>query len=367
MGKAAQPRVPRGTPRADVYLDHLRKAPPYDVAKLTHADLVNYALFWYTFDDDRKAVEAIRRLLAEKPDHPDLPELALTCFVAPLRGGFDPDVAEKLTDVLARTDALSKAIDAAKAELADPEDGEHQLTVRARIAELQKLKRDLPLHRAHVLAFGKGRFDEALEVLDGLVKKHLHGESGAEQAFGRRALIAKGDVLLLQAKYKDAEKVYREAERLDPRQMTRAQKMTRIGGYPFRVADYLSRDLHRYALETIDDWEDILPVAKLEGETFYLRGKVMYLGWPSVAAVKYLELSERVNPSAPHVPEAAWLKANCLLAIGHYQEALAAFGRIQDELTNATYLKLIPEKIEQCRAGLAGAATRRAGEKGKGG
>ena len=336
VGRTARGRFDKLKGQQSLYLGLLDRGPPYDVAKLTHDDLVGYAVFWYTFDKDPEASAALARLVKERPDHRRLGDLAVKYHQAALRGGFDADTALRLIDIAAKG-------------ATDP-----------------SLKRELLMRRAYALAWGKGDYKGAIEIYDRICAKHPDSAGYTERRFARRALIAKGDVFLLQAEYKQAEKIYRQAEKIDPRKMTRAAKLARIGGYPYRVEDYLERDLHNLALKTLDEWEDLMPITKLKGLTFCLRGKVMYLGRPSPAAVRYLDLAERVSPKALHVPEALWLKANCLMDTGEYKRAIVEFGRIRDEFTDSEYLKRIPARIKRCKAKLDEQAKARSLSEAKG-
>jgi tetratricopeptide (TPR) repeat protein len=322
VARTARGRFDKDLGQQSLYLDLLQKSPPYPIEKMTHDDLAGYAVFWYVFDKDHETSKALARLYREKPDHPRMPQLAVIGAEAATRGGFDADLALAMLDLASQN------------------------------APDEKTRLDYTFRRAYVLAWGKADYPAALAIYDRLFDEHGKSESAADRAVARRALIARGDVLLLQAEYDEADAAYRKAEDLDPRPMTRAEKMTKIGGYPYAVEDYLARDLHKLALETIDRWEDLMPRAKLEGLTFFLRGKVMVLARPSVAAARCLDLAARVSPQALHVPEAVWLRANCLMDLGRYEEALAGFVRVRDEFTTSDYYKRAADKVRECKAKL---------------
>jgi len=361
VGHTARVRLPKGTPQAEAYLDYFKSAPPYDVSKLLIDDLVGYALFWYTFDQDAKAAAAVGRLLKDKPDHPAMGELALKCFPATIRGGWDAELALKLLESIGDGTALAARIRAKRERLAKLNAGEGSLSdsrwdaldLQQSIAEDERFLRELPLYRAYVLAWGKEDYKAALAAYEAFHDRHAAGTAAADAALARRSLFGKADVLCLQGDYAAAEKLLRELEKSDPRRMSPAEKLAKIGGFPYTIDDFLSRDLPRQALETVDQWEDIAPLAKLKGLTYFYRGKAMYVDRPSLGAVKCLDLAERVSPGAVHAPEAAWLKANCLMEIGRYEQAIVEFARLRDEMASSEHLKQVPDKIEQCRKKLA--------------
>jgi hypothetical protein len=98
----------------------------------------------------------------------------------------------------------------------------------------------------------------------------------------------------------------------------------------------------------LDLWEDGFPLQKLEGVSFFLRGKVLFVQHPGAVAERYLALAEKVAPHATHVPEAVWLRANCLLAMGRYEQALGLFQRIRTDFTDSEYFQKAQEKIAEC-------------------
>jgi len=128
------------------------------------------------------------------------------------------------------------------------------------------------------------------------------------------------------------------------------------------VLDLLARDESEWALEALDHWESELPVQKLEGYTFFLRGKVLYVHQPGPLALRYLELAERVSPRAVHVPEAVWLRANCLLALQRYDQAAAEFQRIRNDFTQSDFFEQAAEKLRLCESKRAGQTVPEGGE-----
>ena len=129
--------------------------------------------------------------------------------------------------------------------------------------------------------------------------------------------------------------------------------LAKTGGYGYSVMDLLARGEADWALEVLGRWEGEFPLQKLEGYTFFMRGKVLYVQQPGELALRYLRLAERVAPRAVHVPEAVWLRANCLLAMGRPEEALLEFVRIRSDFTESQFFEQAAEKIALCEAELA--------------
>jgi tetratricopeptide (TPR) repeat protein len=361
VAHTAQVRLPKNVPQAEAYLDYMKDSPPYDVGKLLIDDLVGYALFWYTFDQDAKAASALGRLVKERPDHPALGDLATRCLGSTVRGGWNPELAMKLLGIIGGGNGLAARIRRDKDKLASLRAGERGIQdgrmaaydLAGSIAESEEMLRELPLHKAHVLSWGKEDYKAAVEILNELIEKYGKSDVAAERAAARKATLAKADVCLLKTDYPEAEKILRELEKNDPRRMAQAERLTKIGGYPYTIDDFLGRDEPKLAIQAVDQWEDIAPLAKLKGQTFFYRGKAMYVDQPSMGAVKCLDLAERVNSGAVHAPEALWLKANCLMDIGEYERAIVEFARLRDEMASTEHLRKLPEKIEQCRKKLA--------------
>ena len=161
--------------------------------------------------------------------------------------------------------------------------------------------------------------------------------------------------MLLLGRYDEARKAYEEAEKLDlpVNRMTGAERAARKGSYPFTVEDYLSRDMITEAIEAIQEWEHLMPSAKMEGMCMYLRGKALFMIKPSDLAVRYLGAAEDVNPRGSHAPEAGWLKASCLFKLNKIEEAALAYMEIRDNFSRARYLQRVNRKIKECQAILA--------------
>lgn len=309
-------------PMSDQYLDRFETVPEYRLDSMTDSDLVGYALFWDTFADDRKLLAAVAELARRDPDHAWLGRLAGRAVRSALRSGAEMDIADSLLE----------------------REEKRESSPEARAAT--------SMRRVYLLTWGKGDHERALEMIHSIRAKA--GSTTAWRSLVHRAWIAEGDVYVLQGDYEKAKTTYRRAERTDSRTLSRPAKLARVGSYPFAVEDYLSRDMYEEAIDVINQWEDMLPLVKLEGLTLFLRGRCLYLIRPSAVALRYLRAAEAVNPGALHVPHAVWLGANCLLALERYEAAAVQFMRLRKGFTTAKYRERAVEKLEECRKHLEG-------------
>ena len=197
------------------------------------------------------------------------------------------------------------------------------------------MRRRVQLRLAQVLIWHGDDAVRARAILDQLKKDH-------------ECLIALGDAALMLNDHGQAHERYEQARDLAERDIRQPEELAKVGGYPYTVEDLIGRGEFDFAFQTIDQWEDTLPAQKLEGLSFFLRGKALFVQKPSKLALRYLELAERVDPRAVHVPEAVWLRANCLMEIGRFEAALAQFARLREDYTASEYFERSEDKIKQC-------------------
>lgn len=318
-------------PYQTYYLYKMQQSDPYEPKKMPENDLVNYAVFWDTFDDAPKVLAGLDSLMAKNPDRVlNDATLADVGARAAMTAGLNLDMAEKLLKKLA-TDTK------------DPD---------------EKVKREL--QHANLLAWAQGEYETsraaAAEIRKALSRRKEARMYPATQGLLRYAAIVEADALLLLGRYDDAKKAYAEAEQIDTpaNTMSEAEKIARKGSYPFSVEDYLSRDMITEAIELIQEWDHLMPSVKMEGLSMYLRGKALFMIKPSDMAVRYLGAAEDVNPRGPQAPEAGWLKASCLFQMGKIQEAALQYMRIRDNFSRAKYLQRVNRKIKECQEILAG-------------
>ena len=305
----------------------------YDVERMSPEDLELYAEFWGHLENWAEHVRAVNAFIRRCPDSPLIPRLA-----------------------------ASAAKGCTQADAYDPRRADELFEIALRGAETARERLELNLQRARVLAWDLGEYERARELLNNLLDQIELKAGRAIQRLRRQALILLGDVALLTAAYDDAENLYRQAPELAERKVEQAEMLVKAGSYGYTVEDLLARGEFEWALKTLDQWEEEFPVQKLEGYTFFLRGKVLYVQRPGRLAARFLERAEQVAPRAVHVPEAVWLRANCLLAMQQYDEALAEFLRIRNDFTQSEFFQQAVDKIKLCESELAKARPAKTGK-----
>jgi tetratricopeptide (TPR) repeat protein len=299
----------------------------YDVERMAREDLQLYAEFWGYLEKWGEHVRAVAALIRRFPDCPAIPHLAASAAQGCMQpGAYDPQRAEEL----------------------------YRLTLPHVEDPLERAEMDLRL--AEVLAWGLDDTARARTLLNALATAAATHPSPDAPRIHRAAAIGLGDTALLAGDYAEAERLYRQAEGLGGRSSDQPEVLARIGSYGYTVLDLLARGEFDWARTALDRWESEFPAQKLEGYTSFLRGKVLYVQHPGPLALRYLELAERVSPRAVHVPEAVWLRANCLFELQRYPEALAGFERIVSDFTQSEYYEQALDKIAACRSKLEGLA-----------
>jgi len=337
---------------------YVQNAAGYDVARMQRDDLEAYAEFWRhleRWDELGKAATAYLERFGDSAAAPRLAAAAAQAYLSSKQ--YDPSRADGL---------LARAIAGTKDA---------------------KARQDLLLKRARVLTWEIGDYPAAEDVLRGLVlsarlaqqdpPRHialLEPPSASQPAratspatplsvddlpkdLARPVLVATGDLALLTGDRDTAAARYKQAERIVARPLAKPEETAKEGIYPYSVEDFLERGEFEWACKTLDQWEDELPSAKLDGHTIFLRGKVLFVEQPGPQAVRYLSLAQQVAPRAVFVPEALWLHANCLMATGRYQEALVQLQRIRADFTRSEFFAQAAEKIKQCETKLNTPAT----------
>jgi tetratricopeptide (TPR) repeat protein len=305
----------------------------YDVERMSPEDLELYAEFWGYLENWAEHVRAVNAFIRRCPDSPLIPRLA-----------------------------ASAAKGCTQAEAYDPERADELYEIALRGADGPRGRLELNLQRARVLAWDLSEYERARGLLNSLLDRMELKAGRAIQRLRRQTLILLGDVALLTAAYDDAENLYRQAQELSERKVEQAEMLVKAGSYGYTVEDLLARGEFEWALKTLDRWEEEFPVQKLEGYTLFLRGKVLYVQSPGRLAARYLERAERVSPRAVHVPETVWLRANCLLAMQQYDEALAEFLRVRNDFTQSEFFEQAADKIKLCESELAKARPAKTGE-----
>lgn len=301
----------------------------YDLEKLPAQDLALYAEFWQRLEKWPQFVAAARAYLQRFGDYADAPRIAALA-------------ADACADVL----------------VYDPNQAERFYAQALEKIEDAETRQSLLLRRARNLAWGLNRLEDAADLYRQAIEIARPGPLG--RATVRSANIGLGDVSLLAGKLQAAKEQYAIAEKMtDRKALDQAAELAQLGSYPWAVEDYLARGEYEQAIETLDQWENTFPMQKLEGTSLLLRGKVLFVRQPCEPAVKYLELAEMVNPAGPQVPEAVWLRANCLLALGKIEQAMEQFARVSTEFTRSEFASQAQEKIAECEKRLKSSSSSR--------
>ena len=183
-----------------------------------------------------------------------------------------------------------------------------------------------------------------LEQVEKLVKDERLDADG-RKAY-RRAVIAAGDVCLWAKKRADAQKLYARAEKLHARIIPPQVRAARIGAYPNSLREYLAAGNYGAALDMVDQWDDLFPTDKLNGHTFYWRGKVLALRGQPREAARYLDRALRIAAGAGFETEARWLLAESLEQMGRKDDARTELAKLiasglSDEYTRKARAKLM--------------------------
>jgi tetratricopeptide (TPR) repeat protein len=303
--------------------DYIAATADYDVERLARDDLFRYIEFCGNLEQWEPHVRAVQAYLRRFPDAADAPQAAAAAAESCLQPqAYDPNSADEL---------LQRAAEATKP-------GVERQNLLLRRARVLSWNLDDPAAAAKL-------YDEVMEALPSVPSKE-------SAKLRRTALVGQADVALLSGDGPRAKELYRQAEALAEKPTSQPEKLAKSGTYAYTVEDLLGRGEYKWARDTLDKWEDEFPLQKLEGLTFFLRGKVLFVEKPGELALRYLTLAERIAPRAVHVPEAVWLRANCLMTVGRYEEALAELRRITVDFTYTEFLDQAAEKMKECEAKL---------------
>ncbi len=282
--------------------EYAKLAQGYDRSKLSPEALRELAYLFAEADEPAEGVEVgkeyLRRFSGTRPaaEVARVRRLTADCTIRLGKDGLDAAIAEYQAAVVPELPAAEK------------------LDTLARLIRLLGVERGLP--------------DRADAVMGKVEKVWKESRPDADtRAAYRRALIALGDVQLANHKSADAAELYRRAEALGafiPSQVRKA----RIGAYPGQIRDFLDGGNYGAALDLVNRWENSFPTDKLNGQTFFWRGKLLDLRGQHAEAVKYLRRSLELSAGAAYESEARWLRAESLEKLGRTQEARQELARL---------------------------------------
>jgi hypothetical protein len=301
--------------------DFIAATAAYDPNRLPQQDLAGYIVFCRQLELWGRHVRAARAYLERFPEAEDTTGIARDAAQSCLQPqGYDPQLAATL---------LERVIAATAGD-------------RERFT--------LMLDHAHVLAWHLEKPAAAAAIYDTLDRAARDGGAEPNDPLVRRLRIGQGDRALVTGQHARALKRYREAEQSSETPASQPERLAKIGGFAYTVEDLLFREQYAWARDTIDNWENELPSQKLEGLTFFLRGKVLFVEHPGPLALHYLKWAERVSPRALHVPESLWLRASCYEALNRRREACTALARITTEFTFSEFYEQALKKLQDCDA-----------------
>jgi tetratricopeptide (TPR) repeat protein len=185
---------------------------------------------------------------------------------------------------------------------------------------------------------------QAEEVMNAARPKDAD-EAEKEQKAYRQAVIAAGDVSLWLGKTDEALKQYKRAETLRGRPITAEVRAAKLGSYPNSLREYAEGGNYGAALDLVNEWEDLFPTDKVNGRSFYWRGKLLQLRGQPQEAVRYLARAVEATSGAAFETEARWLLAEALAQSGRDADAKKELTRlvktgIRDEFTKKALEKL---------------------------
>jgi tetratricopeptide (TPR) repeat protein len=230
---------------------------------------------------------------------------------------------------------LADAVENYQAALIKEMPAVEKLEVLTQLIRLLGLERKLP--------------DKAAGILE-QVEKVVKAEGGLDRDTRtpyRRALIAMGDVRLEQGKRTEAQKLYTQAEKLHRAIIPSQVRAARIGAYPNSLREYLGAGNYGAALDLVDQWDETFPTDKLNGQTFFWRGKVLVLRGQPRDAVRYLELAVRIARGAGFETEARWHLAEALEQLGRKDAARKELAKLIATGLNDEYTKRAKEKLKK--------------------
>jgi TolA-binding protein len=299
--------------------DYAKLVGGYDRAKLSAEALKELAHLFAESEDDKSAVEVGREYVKRFEKTAKALQLAR--------------VRRLLADCAIRGgEKLDEAIENYQASLVKEVPATERLEVLGRLIRLVGVERGQP--------------DKATAVLDQVRKlaKSEDLDEDGRKAF-RKAVNAAGDVELWANKKTAAQKLYAEAEKLYPRLIPKEVRAARIGAYPNSLREYVSAGHYGAAIDLVDQWEDLFATDKLNGHSFYWRGKALALRGQTQEAIRYLDRAVRVAPGADWETEGRWLLAEALASAGKKEEAKKELAKLLATGLSDEFTKKAREKL----------------------
>jgi TolA-binding protein len=298
--------------------DYATVADKYDRVKLDPRSLKELAFLFAEADrpPDAAAVgnEFVTRFATSKPEWvPGVRRLIADCSLLSGQAKVDDAIANYQASLTNNTSSAER------------------FDVLSRLIRLLGLERDLPKKADDIFA----QVEEAA--------RGLKMDDDTRAAY-RKAIIAAGDVRLWHGRADDAHELYRRSEANGPF-IPANVRAARVGAYPNSLREYIAGGNHGAALDLVEKWETTFPTEKLHGQTFFWRGKLLYLRGQYRDAARYLEQSAKVAAGAVSEPEARWLLALSFEQLGRGDDAKRELAKLialggQDEFSKKARAKL---------------------------
>jgi tetratricopeptide (TPR) repeat protein len=276
--------------------DYLKMVKDYDRTKLAAPALRELAYLYAEAEDAAGALAVGREYVKRFEKTSDALNLARVRRLM-------ADCSIQLGEV-----GLDEAIENYKAALVKEVPANERLEVIGRLVRLVGVERNQPEKALAVFA-------EA----DKLVKAEGVDADGRKAL--RKAVQAAGDVRLWQGKRTEAQKLYARSEAMLPRAIPSQVRIARIGAYPNSLREYIAAGNYGAAIDLVDQWDDQFATDKLNGQSFFWRGKALALRGQPREAARHLDLAVRLTTGAAFETEARWLLAETLETLGKKEEA----------------------------------------------
>ena len=254
-------------------------------------------------------------------------------------GAAHPAEASRMQRLIAEcalrlgSDGVPEAIAAYQASITDQTTPTEKLDVLARLIRLLGIERDLPAEAARVA-----------DQIEATVKEAtLSDESRAAYW---RCLIATGDVLLWHGERDKSHEIYKRCEILSGQFIPAQVRAARLGSYPNSIREYLSEGNHGAALDLVNRWEETFPTDKINGHSFFWRGKLLNLRGDHKAASRYLARSIGLATGASFESESRWLLAQSLEKTGNNDAAQRELARLIRSGSADRYVEMARAKLK---------------------
>jgi len=163
----------------------------------------------------------------------------------------------------------------------------------------------------------------------------------------RQARIGVGDVRRAQGDYTGAFEAYRKAGiRAED---AKKRRPVLKGDFARHVEDFIRRGDLSAAADKLDEWEETLPLHKLEGYSTLLRVRLLKAQKKWARAANEAEVLVRVNPSSNYAAELLMLAADAYEANKQADKAAGALKRVVEKYPESPFAAEASERLPKAR------------------